>query len=305
VPIWLRRAHNHPLSISLNGVNFDYDIVSIIWNHAQQLKHLRISGIHADDDDEDRTTIPLWKDTIPGPLPSLETLTIHSVYGAQLSLDLLRLAPNLIECTLEPVVGIDVDEILVLPKLRQLTFIRGMFPFVDCEILDHLSLPSLESLHANMSDNLLLFLRRSSPPLRELVLGNESDFPLLAECLQLVPDLRRLEMWYPTVEAVFAGLAEFPTLLPHVNAIALHITEDDISDSFWTALHRALLARRTGCLVVRITVLERLPDSKMPSPDIIAAFRALAVDGVQIQLGLTREIWPGVANRVTWNHTFA
>ncbi|KAJ7751720.1 hypothetical protein B0H14DRAFT_2980980, partial [Mycena olivaceomarginata] len=110
---------------------------------------------------------------------------------------------------------------------------RAMTPFFGCEILDHLSLPSLETLLANaMPDTLLSFLRRSSPPLQELVLGDESDFPRLAECLQPVPDLRRLEMWYPTAEAVFAGLAESPTLLPHVNALVLHVTENDISDSF-------------------------------------------------------------------------
>ncbi|KAJ7854279.1 hypothetical protein B0H14DRAFT_2756560 [Mycena olivaceomarginata] len=183
---------------------------------------------------------------------------------------------------------------------------RAMTPFFGCEILDHLSLPSLETLLANaMPDTLLSFLRRSSPPLRELVLGDESDFPRLAECLQPVPDLRRLEMWYPTAEAVFAGLAESPTLLPHVNALVLHVTENDISDSFWAVLHRALLARRTGCLLVRITVPGRLPDSKMPSPGIIAAFRALAVDGVQIQLGLTGEIWHVAGDQEMWNHTFA
>ncbi|KAJ7302197.1 hypothetical protein DFH08DRAFT_905730 [Mycena albidolilacea] len=301
VPIWLRRADNRPLSISLSGANFDYDVVSVIWSHAQQFKHLEISDIQSDDDDDDvLTTTPLWKGRIPGPMPSLETLTIH---GAQLSphdiLDLLRLAPNLIECTLEPVVRIDVDEILVLPKLRRLMFgERATAPSYDFEILDRLSLPGLETLLANaIPDILLSFLRRSSPPLRELVLGKDSYFPLPAECLHLVPAL-------PS-EAVFAGLAESPALLPHLNALVLHVTVYVISDSFWAALHRALLARRAEFQLVQITVLGRLPDSKMPSPDLIAAFRALALDGVQIQLGLTREIWHGVGDPETWNHTFA
>ncbi|KAJ7791070.1 hypothetical protein B0H14DRAFT_2936917, partial [Mycena olivaceomarginata] len=182
---------------------------------------------------------------------------------------------------------------------------RGLSPLFDREILDHLSLPGLETLLVNANpDTLFSFLRRSSPPLRELVLGDESDFPLLIKCFHLVPDLRRLEMWFPTAEAVFAGLAESPTLLPHVNALVLHVTEDDISDSFWAALNRAL-ARRAEFQLVDITVPGRLPDSKMPSPDIIAAFRALAVNGVQIQLGLTRQIWHGVGRRDKWNHTFA
>jgi hypothetical protein len=112
-------------------------------------------------------------------------------------------------------------------------------------------------------------------------------------------------MWYPTAEVVFAGLAESQTLLSHVNALGLHLTEDDISDSFWAALHRALLARRTGCLLVRITIVGRLPDFKMPSPDIIAALRALALDGVQIQLGFTRESWKSIGDQETWNDIFA
>ncbi|KAJ7896373.1 hypothetical protein B0H14DRAFT_500837, partial [Mycena olivaceomarginata] len=45
VPIWLQRAHNRPLSISLSGADFDYDVVSIIWSHVQQLKHLEISDV--------------------------------------------------------------------------------------------------------------------------------------------------------------------------------------------------------------------------------------------------------------------
>jgi hypothetical protein len=135
-------------------------------------------------------------------------------------------------------------------------------------------------------------------------LGNEPDFPLLAECLHLVPDLRRLELWFPTAEAVFSGLAESPALLTHVNALVLHVTEDDISDSFWAALNRAFLTRPAEFQLVDITVPGRLPDSKMPSPDIIAAFRALAVNGVRIQLRLIRPIWDGVADRETWNHTF-
>jgi hypothetical protein len=229
-------------------------------------------------------------------------LTIGNVRGAGFSphhiLDLLRLAPSLIECSLEPHFGIHVDEILVFPKLCRLMFGEcTMSPFFGCKILNHISLPSLEMLLANaMPNTLLSFLQKSSPPLLELVLGKESDFPPLAECLHLIPDLRQLELWFPTVEALFAGLTESPTLLPHINALVLHVTEDDISDSLWAALNGALLTHRTEFQLVDITVPGRLPDSKMPSPDIIAALRALAVNGVQIQLRLIRPIWDGVTN---------
>ncbi|KAJ7302186.1 hypothetical protein DFH08DRAFT_76143 [Mycena albidolilacea] len=71
VPLWLQRAHNRPLFIALSGADIDYDVVSIIWNHAQQLKHLDIIEVDMAADE-----VPLWKGTILGPWPSLETLSI-------------------------------------------------------------------------------------------------------------------------------------------------------------------------------------------------------------------------------------
>ncbi|KAJ7896404.1 hypothetical protein B0H14DRAFT_501222 [Mycena olivaceomarginata] len=295
VRIWLQRAHNRPLSISLSGTDFDYDVVSIVWSHAQQLKHLEVSDMDSDDDDVDRMTIPLWKDTIPGPLPSLETLTIHGVYGAQLSprhiLDLLRLAPNLIECTLEPDVGVDVDEILVLPKLHRLMFGEcGTSPLFDFRFLEHLSLPGLETLFADaILGSLLSFLQRSSPPLRELVLGNEFNMPLLAECLHLVPDLRRFEMWdslCSLVEDFFAALVQCPSLLPQLRTLVFRINEDQMVDdlpiSLWTVALHALTARRTHLQVFHLEAPIGLVSSIIPAAEISAALGELAADGMKI-----------------------
>jgi hypothetical protein len=112
------------------------------------------------------------------------------------------------------------------------------------------------------------------------------------------------------VEDVFAGLAELPTLVPHLNTLVLNVDEEVIFASFWEALHRALLVRRTGFLLVRITMLEVLSNWRMPPPDIIAAFRAWAMDGIQIQL-ITRHNPKEWARRghlgpwEKWNHTFA
>ncbi|KAJ7310867.1 hypothetical protein DFH08DRAFT_456414 [Mycena albidolilacea] len=290
VPIWLQRAHNRPLSIWLSGANFDYNVLSIIWSHAQRLKHLEISDMESDDDD-----IPLWKGTIPGPLPSLETLTTHGVYGAGLShhhiLDLLRLAPNLIECSLELDFNIAVDKILVLPKLHRLMFGEcGTSPLFDYRFLEHLSLPGLETLFADaILESLLSFLQRSSPPLQELVLGNESDMPLLAECLHLVPDLRRFEMWDSPcglVEEFFAALVQSPSLLPQLRTLVFHINEnqtvDNISISFWTVALRALTARRTHLQVFHLQVPIGLASSIIPAAEISAALGELAADGMKI-----------------------
>ncbi|KAJ7666658.1 hypothetical protein DFH06DRAFT_1184409 [Mycena polygramma] len=39
--VWLQRAQNHPLSISLHD-SFDNDVAAILGQHAKQLKHLRV-----------------------------------------------------------------------------------------------------------------------------------------------------------------------------------------------------------------------------------------------------------------------
>jgi hypothetical protein len=67
------------------------------------------------------------------------------------------------------------DEDVVLPALRRLSFggALGHHPDSEDNILNHLSLPTLETLFLRnvAADDLLSFLRRSSPPLKELILG--------------------------------------------------------------------------------------------------------------------------------------
>jgi hypothetical protein len=305
VSIWLERARDRPLSISLAGANYDhsYDhsVVDIIWRHAHRLRHLELQ--EGGDDDMDYS-IPLWGDTSPGALPSLETVTIRGVNGTRgfypsHFCELLRLALNLVECLfcdMETNFD-DTSETLTLPKLRRLMFgERRSYPQFDHHLLRYLSLPGLEELFADVVwSELLSFLRRTSPPLRELALWDESDFPLLAECLRLVPDLGRFELWYtysPTVKKLFAALAESTSLLPQLRTLVIQVEEVPPNcHSFWMTLLRALVARRTRIQAFHCMVFRRLPDSKLPAPDIIAAFRELVMDGMEIQISALREAW--------------
>ncbi|KAJ7896348.1 hypothetical protein B0H14DRAFT_3425704 [Mycena olivaceomarginata] len=111
VPIWFRRAKNHPLSITLGG-DLSYlgsRVTTVIWKYGERLKHLEIcekeihyEGNYSDSDDAE---IDLFGDmtVTPGPLPLLETLTIRTEKGNRVPfssdeiLKLLRLAPNLVE----------------------------------------------------------------------------------------------------------------------------------------------------------------------------------------------------------------
>ncbi|KAJ7829249.1 hypothetical protein B0H13DRAFT_2436045 [Mycena leptocephala] len=68
LPIWLQRAGNRPLTISLRG-KIDADVATIIWRHGQQLKHLEICYTEDDDDedsDESTDVIDLFGGTSPG-----------------------------------------------------------------------------------------------------------------------------------------------------------------------------------------------------------------------------------------------
>ncbi|KAJ7453657.1 hypothetical protein B0H11DRAFT_271519 [Mycena galericulata] len=309
--IWLQRAHNRPLSISLSNP-FDEGVAPIVWEHGQHLKRLEL---HHDRDDFD---IDLLGCSSPGPLPLLQTLVIRrsanqpdasyyplsSGYRGPQILELLRLAPNLLECRLamRPVYGPDViQERLVLPALRRLKFeaLARDRRSNDC-ILKHLTIPRLETLSLPMShvdfDDLLAFMKRSSPPLQELVLGAGSvvdDRQQLVECLRLVPILTHLDMrWPPTasVEELFSTLAQSPSVfLPNLRSwtIRLHLRAD-ISDSSWEALLRALTARRSQIQIVHVKFKHVSPSLK-PAPDILAGFRELVAGGMELYIGTNQE----------------
>ncbi|KAJ7453697.1 hypothetical protein B0H11DRAFT_1820391 [Mycena galericulata] len=312
---WLQRARNRPLSLSLTNT-FHEGAVPIVWQHGQQLKHLEFcykqeDGENSDEDGDEE--IDIWEHTSPGQLPLLETLTIgHSAYmddapayrGSQI-IGILRLAPNLVECVLDRVYPAwyaidDVQEPLVLPTLRRLMFAKdGEFPFSDDGILTHLSIPRLEALTLSMRgisfDDVLSFLKRSSPPLQQLVLGDGVDYERvdqLVECLRLVPTVTHFELWHPEfgVEGVFTFLAESP---PHVlpNLQSLTIRPDSrISDSLWETLLSALVVRRTQLQTVHIkydtiSVANISSVYSKPAPNILAALVELIAGGLDIYIG--------------------
>jgi hypothetical protein len=242
----------------------------------------------------------------------LETLTIHgSTTGHTLSgvqiLELLRAAPNLVECIFDgvyPTYFEDMDEIVILPTLRRWMFgIHDENPINDTEILSRLSLPKLEilsfSFHHTYIDDFISFLERSSPPLRELVafIGFGVGFTGLAECLHLVPTITHLEARWPGTSLateLFAALADSPSLLPNLIGLTVRprnfdtssLYAPDTAESLWKTLLRALSARRTQLRVVRVKLMHgSLSSSLKPAADILAAFRELAADGMELYIG--------------------
>ncbi|KAJ7902844.1 hypothetical protein B0H14DRAFT_3851767 [Mycena olivaceomarginata] len=316
LPIWFGRAKNRPLSISLSGGRFDQDITSVIWSHRQRLKHLEIADVDGDVQSE-MGIRSLWGGTSLGPLSSLRTLTIRGMgvwedvgddewspepFSLCLILELLRLSPDLIECLFSQMEifnldDVDANEILVLPKLRRLTLDGpSTHPHFGGVVLKHLSLPGLEVLSASLpdrgvDDNMFSFLQRSSPPLRELISHSETLDPVhLVAYLGLVPDLKRFELQNTpgqVKEELLAVLADSPSLVPHLTTVVIHL--HPISDSFWTALLRPLAARPTQ--VFHLMVPFRLSASQMPAPDLITAFKKLAVDRPRVLVKAVLEPW--------------
>ncbi|KAJ7302068.1 hypothetical protein DFH08DRAFT_826947 [Mycena albidolilacea] len=163
--------------------------------------------------------------------------------------ELLRLAPNLVECLF---CGMktnfdDTSETLALPKLRRLMF------------REHIShSPNLKaSLPMWLLTNCFPSFGGHHHPSR-LVLWDESDFPLLAECLRLVPDLGWFELWdtySPTVKKLFAALAQSTSLLPQLRTLVIQVEEVPPNcHSFWMALLRALVACHTRIQVFHCMV---------------------------------------------------
>ncbi|KAJ6558226.1 hypothetical protein B0H19DRAFT_1261757 [Mycena capillaripes] len=158
---WLRRAANHPLSISLIGPEtFDRSVMGIIWEHGQQLQHLEMSFEEEDERDDYGTDDRI--DFLGGqsrePLPLLETL-----------------------------------------RIRNLTWHHAGFLPWNC-----LTLPALEALSLQLHDETIValfdFLKRSSPPLKQLGMRDITDtrdgfdFVRLQECFYLVPTLTDLTL---------------------------------------------------------------------------------------------------------------
>ncbi|KAJ6530329.1 hypothetical protein B0H19DRAFT_1273980 [Mycena capillaripes] len=176
------------------------------------------------------------------------------------TIGILRLAPNLVQCTFHQVSTIADygGKELVLPsllclKLRDTTDLVDLNVFeCDDDILRHLSLPALPSLflpliYINASD-FSLFLKRSLPPLQNLVLGTGCvlfGFSELDECLRLVPSLTDLELFVneATSNDFLSALGNSPShLLPNLRT--LRMEQESPTESSYPRLLRALSVRR-------------------------------------------------------------
>ncbi|KAJ6477567.1 hypothetical protein C8R45DRAFT_1007353 [Mycena sanguinolenta] len=138
-------------------------------------------------------------------------------------------------------------------------------------------------------DDLVACVQRSGAPLQELALGWEFDgmeSVHLRDCLQPIPTLTRFRMWQPDADVVmelFDALADFPSLLPNLHDLTIHIFDtarspSNISDLSWRTLVRALSTRRMDRLYI-------VPVKASPPPDVLASLRELVADGANMHVG--------------------
>ncbi|KAJ6510706.1 hypothetical protein C8R45DRAFT_964923 [Mycena sanguinolenta] len=269
----------------------------MIWRHGTQLRHLE--ALDCEEEEDGDAVIDLFGRTTLEPLPVLEHLTICSTvderwYYPRQIFELLRLAPNLVECVLDNIhysIRELADDKMVHVSVRRLTFgERKDLGRDDCDdaMLNYLSLPALEVLSLPMrtvvGDDLRRFIERSAPPLQELAMGwtyHETDSVHLHKCLHLIPSLTRFQMWRPETPIVvelFAALADSPSLLPNLRRLTVHTLSimHSLPDSFWRAVVHMVSARRVQLH------LEAFLEA--PPSDVLAALQELVNDGVEIHL---------------------
>ncbi|KAJ7774844.1 hypothetical protein B0H16DRAFT_1407893 [Mycena metata] len=294
---WLQRARAYPLSVVIVGYVEDR-VRAILGKYSTQFKHLEIFS-------EEPHLDPFLA---IGPFPCLETLEIGSFsedsdepYDVSMTqiIDLLRLAPNLVECTFNDIPTIpdhgSVTEVFVtVPKLQALMFGKttnlSELESHD-DILCFITLPALTTLFLSLDfiaiDHFLLFLERSLPPLKKLGMGLgclNCPFVELKKCLRLVPSLTHLELCIASTDLLLA-LASFPSdFLPNLQSLKIRHSFETVAigtDAVYQAILDALSNRRT-----QLRNFDFRGDAIGPlAHKVYNALKQLCADGAEIYIG--------------------
>ncbi|KAJ6483008.1 hypothetical protein DFH09DRAFT_1340715 [Mycena vulgaris] len=210
------------------------------------------------------------------------------------TMDILRACPNLIECTVDQVdyhqdqYGNRPTEVVVFPLMQHLKFGTSPDVYSSERILHYISMPRPQTLYCPLSDlefqDVLQFLKRSSPPLQKIVLGFDSmegdwAYQEIKECLYLLPELTHVELIGPTNTAAdhfVTILANSPHLVPKLTNLSCRWFAPSM---LWDQkLAKALLIRRKQIEFVQV-------ESTIPAENLCVALRQLAADGMTIQIG--------------------
>ncbi|KAJ7844510.1 hypothetical protein B0H14DRAFT_3868301 [Mycena olivaceomarginata] len=293
--LWIDRARTLPLSFSLHG-SLDRRIEVLVQRYRVQLQNLKLFVRTGDD---------LQRLRMQGPFHSLRTLTIgadetNSVeadfLNADECLEILRTAPELVECAFDDVfyeqdiysAGSPLQSLthtslralrLGMPQSRAIEGYHGNSAF----ILQYITLPSLEHLEIADFDitihDFISFLTRSAPPLASLRMSHR------LELFYSNPDDEADDDSTPfrTFLGVLGGAENF---LPNLRNLTLWACFSKREDC--VALISALTARRAAPHApLQSFRLIFPPDGADTTPDgdIIVALRQFVNDEIQIHVG--------------------
>ncbi|KAJ7133436.1 hypothetical protein C8R44DRAFT_698063 [Mycena epipterygia] len=224
--IWLNRARDLPLSLSLRGP-LDKRVQNLMKEHAHRVRKLELYPESGEELQQ-----------MTAPFASLEQMVIigppdgtdDSFVNAEECIEILRAAPNLVECDLRNLYhaegihtyGWNNVNPLAHPCLRHL---RLGEPRPDAHyrdvcnsacILQYLTLPALKTLLITdfdiSRDDVISFLARSSPPLESL----DMDIPIMWSSYMVEKYLRLL----PSLTDLVLVFHEAPYVLPFLEALA-------------------------------------------------------------------------------------
>ncbi|KAJ7641592.1 hypothetical protein FB45DRAFT_1054072 [Roridomyces roridus] len=311
---WFQRARDRPLdlrvSINFKGFDpegaFDHGVTAVIQRHSERLKGLEIDL----KDFANPLHIP-FEITETTPLSSLRDLAISGRGSTECDwyplLQLLRRSPNLVELNIHNLIldrtTLNEAEMLSLPHLRRFGLgVRSSGTETDEEILGCIAAPNLQVLGLfglpTLSEGLLPFLERSSPPLKRLsfdCLQLVGPIEVLGTILDVVPTLSELVIVCPTEELIML-LSDVLTrshpsrALPNLHTLDLQFSPvRNLTEASWNVLLPGLLARRTEIGTVRVLVHSRDTDSvtldQFAPSSIVPALKELAAGGMDFWIG--------------------
>ncbi|KAJ7609617.1 hypothetical protein FB45DRAFT_943864 [Roridomyces roridus] len=303
---WLHRAGTHLLDITMERP-LDSVVASLIRCYSSRLQRLDICVCSSGEEFENPNLFDITQ--LEPRLPFLRTLIFRptpsdryqGTFPAPPIFHLLRGAPELTELSVKALSVLDAADGIwtaevVLPNLQRFEY--GYEPPVAEGALKYLTAPRLEFLSLSTAEepSVVTFLKRSSPPLREVIIdyGPPVSQTAFTEFLSHLPSVTRLKIGHlsgAAAESFFDILVETGSgALPSLQTLELY-SMGDWSD--WSLVLRALSARRSGLRSVNLSHFSRhLAVPWSLDAQFRGEFGQLVADGMEIYIQSEEAAWP-------------
>ncbi|KAJ7649891.1 hypothetical protein FB45DRAFT_1050035 [Roridomyces roridus] len=298
---WLQWTRNCPLKISLKGY-VGPRVASAIWLHSQKLTslHVHFTGVTVDEYYDDGYYKAVGDlDTLPQePLFCLRELTFVGRTDIEFSwcsiFQVLRICPNLVNLDFQsmPLIRrLDIPndlEPVLLPSLRRFGSDGRLAKYLQYITAPRLETLTFRSVQDPCDENILSFLRRSSPPVRVLELESsyisDPDFARFPEFFALLPTVDHLKLRNWAIDRAAQLIRILPLRVPNLRTLELFYDDfsHPASDPKWNMLVTSLGGCRGSRIQsIRLTVARGLVGAKENTR---AAFRELGAGGMDVRV---------------------